>query len=104
MNSVENSIDEILTERATPAVAAAAVATKQISRKTILPDPSSDQVQISNEFLIGIGLALSSSLFIGSSFILKKKGLLKLTNYHGSVRAGAVFFDQKHVRSSEFLL
>ncbi|CAF0854143.1 unnamed protein product [Adineta steineri] len=38
----------------------------------------------SNEFFIGISLALLSYLFIGSSFVLKKKGLLKLTN----VRAG----------------
>jgi hypothetical protein len=41
-----------------------------------------------NQFYIGISLALLSSLFIGSSFILKKKGLLKLTTYNGSVRAG----------------
>lgn len=89
MNSVENSIDEILTGKATPSAAAVALATKQISTQTILAEPGSDQVQISNEFFIGIGLALSSSLFIGSSFILKKKGLLKLTNYHGTVRAGS---------------
>ncbi|CAF0783044.1 unnamed protein product [Adineta steineri] len=38
----------------------------------------------SNEFFIGISLALLSYLFIGSSFVLKKKALLKLTN----VRAG----------------
>jgi hypothetical protein len=41
-----------------------------------------------NNFFIGITLALLSSLFIGSSFILKKKGLLKSTNYDGSIRAG----------------
>ena len=40
------------------------------------------------EFFIGISLAIASSFFIGSSFILKKKGLLKLTSYHGSIRAG----------------
>ncbi|XP_060612342.2 magnesium transporter NIPA2-like [Anolis sagrei] len=39
------------------------------------------------DFYIGLGLALISSLFIGGSFILKKKGLLKL-NGKGSVRAG----------------
>ncbi|XP_042334365.1 magnesium transporter NIPA2-like isoform X2 [Sceloporus undulatus] len=39
------------------------------------------------DFYIGLGLALSSSLFIGGSFILKKKGLLKL-NGKSSVRAG----------------
>lgn len=32
------------------------------------------------DFYIGLTLALLSSFFIGSSFILKKKGLLKLTN------------------------
>jgi len=41
-----------------------------------------------NQFTIGISLALASSLFIGTSFILKKKGLLKLTVYNGTVRAG----------------
>jgi hypothetical protein len=44
-----------------------------------------------NDFLIGLFLALLSSFFIGSSFILKKKGLLKLgTNSPSShsLRAG----------------
>ena len=35
------------------------------------------------DFYIGLTLAMSSSVFIGSSIIIKKKGLLKLT-----VRAG----------------
>ena len=35
------------------------------------------------DFYIGLFLAMSSSIFIGTSFILKKKGLLKL-----QVRAG----------------
>ncbi|KAM6427289.1 magnesium transporter NIPA2-like isoform 1-T2 [Liasis olivaceus] len=39
------------------------------------------------EFYIGLALALTSSLFIGSSFILKKKGLLRL-NSRGAIRAG----------------
>ncbi len=42
----------------------------------------------SNQFTIGVLLALASSLFIGTSFILKKKGLIKLTVYHGAIRAG----------------
>jgi len=33
----------------------------------------------SREFNIGLGLALSSSLFIGSSFIIKKLGLRRLS-------------------------
>uniref|UniRef100_S4RKF7 NIPA magnesium transporter 2 n=2 Tax=Petromyzon marinus TaxID=7757 RepID=S4RKF7_PETMA len=38
-------------------------------------------------FYVGLGLAISSSLFIGGSYILKKKGLLKLAKT-GSTRAG----------------
>ena len=32
------------------------------------------------DFLIGLTLAISSSFFIGSSFVLKKKTLIKLSN------------------------
>ncbi|XP_043984808.1 magnesium transporter NIPA2 isoform X2 [Gambusia affinis] len=39
------------------------------------------------DFYIGLALAISSSLFIGGSFILKKKGLLRLAK-KGSMRAG----------------
>lgn len=39
------------------------------------------------DFYIGLSLALSSSLFIGASFILKKKGLLRLAS-KGFMRAG----------------
>ncbi|KAI1902669.1 hypothetical protein AGOR_G00018360 [Albula goreensis] len=39
------------------------------------------------DFYIGLSLAVSSSLFIGGSFILKKKGLLRLAK-RGSTRAG----------------
>lgn len=39
------------------------------------------------DFYIGLSLALSSSVFIGASFILKKKGLLRLAS-KGSTRAG----------------
>ncbi|XP_063161084.1 magnesium transporter NIPA2 isoform X2 [Candoia aspera] len=39
------------------------------------------------DFYIGLVLAMSSSLFIGGSFILKKKGLLRLAR-KGSMRAG----------------
>ena len=44
----------------------------------------------SSQFYIGILLALLSSLFIGSSFILKKKGLLKLIKCKETVRAGLI--------------
>lgn len=39
------------------------------------------------DFYIGLGLAMTSSIFIGGSFILKKKGLLRLAR-KGSMRAG----------------
>lgn len=41
-----------------------------------------------SEFWIGLGLAVSSSFFIGSSFIIKKKALLRLNRF-GGVRASA---------------
>ena len=45
------------------------------------------------EFFIGISLAILSSVFIGSSFILKKKGLIKQTHTtsHGRYRAGQLY-------------
>lgn len=39
------------------------------------------------DFYTGLGLAISSSIFIGTSFIIKKKGLLKVTSSSGT-RAG----------------
>ena len=44
-------------------------------------------------FYIGLGLAISSSVFIGSSFIIKKKGLLRVAQSSG-VRAGNVKTDE----------
>ena len=35
------------------------------------------------DFYIGLGLAISSSIFIGSSFIIKKKALIKLASVSG---------------------
>ena len=53
-----------------------------------------EQKKNSKDFYIGLLLALMSSFFIGSSFILKKKGLIKLSvssPSQGSVlRAGMV--------------
>lgn len=41
-----------------------------------------------HEFYIGLMLAVSSSFFIGSSFIIKKKGLIRLSRYGaGALRA-----------------
>jgi hypothetical protein len=36
------------------------------------------------DFYIGLGLAVSSSVFIGSSFIIKKKALIKLASTYNS--------------------
>jgi len=41
------------------------------------------------DFYIGLALAVSSTIFIGGSFILKKKGLLRLAKT-GSTRAGTI--------------
>lgn len=43
--------------------------------------------QLNTDFIIGLVLAISSSLFIGTSFILKKKGLLKISRM-SATRAG----------------
>ncbi|CAJ0580897.1 unnamed protein product, partial [Mesorhabditis spiculigera] len=43
---------------------------------TAAPTEHTEKVMV--DFYIGLGLAVSSSLFIGSSFIIKKKALLKL--------------------------
>lgn len=43
------------------------------------------------DFYVGLALAVSSSIFIGGSFILKKKGLLRLAR-KGSMRAGTGIF------------
>ncbi|XP_031563511.1 magnesium transporter NIPA2-like [Actinia tenebrosa] len=48
---------------------------------------SSPNSSSSRDFYTGLGLAISSSLFIGTSFIVKKKGLLRVAERSG-VRAG----------------
>eukprot|EP00099_Drosophila_melanogaster_P018492 NP_609586.1 spichthyin, isoform A [Drosophila melanogaster] len=51
--------------------------------------PLSMAETVSNtDFYIGVGLAISSCFFIGSSFIIKKKALIRLSRY-GEVRASA---------------
>lgn len=62
---------------------------------SIIIDPSTSnqpksfkELYTNHEFYIGLGLAISSSVFIGSSFIIKKIALLRLSKI-GSVRAGA---------------
>ncbi|XP_076345061.1 magnesium transporter NIPA2-like isoform X3 [Tachypleus tridentatus] len=48
-----------------------------------------NDVKVSQNFYIGLSLAVSSSVFIGASFIIKKKGLLKISR-EGQIRAVAV--------------
>ncbi len=54
--------------------------------KVNVPSPSGGHSN--KDFIIGLTLAISSSLFIGSSFIIKKKGLLKVARSSSS-RAGS---------------
>ncbi|XP_073826077.1 magnesium transporter spict [Musca autumnalis] len=50
--------------------------------------PSLSELYGETDFYIGVGLAISSCFFIGSSFIIKKKALMRL-NRHGELRASA---------------
>ena len=51
-------------------------------------ETSLEALYTSTEFYIGLGLAVSSSFFIGSSFIIKKIALIHLNN-NGNLRASA---------------
>ncbi|KAF6372167.1 NIPA like domain containing 1 [Rhinolophus ferrumequinum] len=67
----------------------------QVLASVLHRDPNSSLTNLSlsanveNKYslYVGLVLAVSSSIFIGSSFILKKKGLLQLAN-KGATRAG----------------
>lgn len=52
------------------------------------PLPSLSELYSQIDFYIGVGLAISSCFFIGSSFIIKKKALMRL-NRQGEMRAAA---------------
>lgn len=52
-----------------------------------VPRPSAEEE--ARNFYVGLLLAIVSTIFIGSSFIFKKKGLLKLAENQGT-RAGGV--------------
>lgn len=54
---------------------------------TMAPTPDSDDIIDYGDYYKGLGLALSSCIFIGTSFIVKKKGLLKVAQ-STSNRAG----------------
>lgn len=56
---------------------------------TGVPHKTIKELYTNREFYIGLGLAVSSSIFIGSSFIIKKKALIRLNHRVGGVRASA---------------
>lgn len=59
-----------------------------VDEETTLPDGIPQwKVFAHNDFYIGLGLAITASLFIGSSFIIKKTALLKASKA-GRIRAG----------------
>ncbi|KAJ1798631.1 hypothetical protein LPJ75_006814, partial [Coemansia sp. RSA 2598] len=45
-----------------------------------------------DEKYIGMALAMSSSLLIGTSFVLTKKGLMETTSRYGSATEGLQYF------------
>ena len=49
---------------------------------------NSDTASSNRDFYVGLALAVSSSIFIGMSFIVKKKGLLRVSRT-SSFRAGS---------------
>ena len=57
----------------------------------VTPTKSIKELAQNREFYIGLLLAVSSSLFIGSSFIIKKKGLIQLGRYVGKRAAAGGF-------------
>lgn len=57
-----------------------AIGNSTTSISTIDTTVTAQRAQHLVDFYIGLGLAVSSSLFIGSSFIIKKKALIKLAN------------------------
>lgn len=71
---------------------------KQVDKKKKKTTMTSSEISTSDHFYFGIFLALLSSLFIGSSFILKKKGLIKLMQTDGTLRAG--WFSRKQNKNS----
>lgn len=64
---------------------------------------TSESVGFSKEFVVGLALAISSSIFIGSSFILKKKGLLKVART-STLRAGIYYIYKKNKRPQKWTI
>nr|XP_039261235.1 magnesium transporter NIPA2-like [Styela clava] len=73
-------------------------ATSQVTNNMTSTTTLEDGEPYGGGFYIGLSLAISSSIFIGGSFILKKKGLLRLAK-KGSQRAG----DGGHAYLKEWL-
>lgn len=70
---------ETLTSTTTMSTMNESNATLPLLTTTVATNTTSAAVAVNyTDFWIGLSLALASSFFIGSSFILKKKGLLKL--------------------------
>jgi hypothetical protein len=69
------------------AASGVALELQQGAAAEFIPDVAPD-VPASNEHLMGLLLAVSSSVFIGSSFIVKKRGL-RLAAASSGLRAGA---------------
>lgn len=55
-----------------------------------------------SDFYKGVGLALSSCLFIGTSFIVKKKGLLRVASDSGRRAGEYLSFCSTHINQSIF--
>ena len=56
--------------------------------RVVVPCLDTPPAALSHDFLVGLLLAVSSSLFIGTSFIVKKKGLLRVAR-NSTSRAGS---------------
>lgn len=66
-----------------------------------IPCSTVASVTYDRQFVIGLVLAISSSVFIGSSFILKKKGLLKVGRTSAE-RAGVCYCVQLQYAMSNY--
>ncbi|XP_041462144.1 magnesium transporter NIPA2-like [Lytechinus variegatus] len=67
------------------------------SSNTTMDFDNKDKILVSEDFYIGLTLAICSSGFIGSSFVVKKQALIKISSY--AVRAG----DGGHAYLKEWL-
>lgn len=80
---VNDILDESIRMPVTEKILSPANFTDQLNYS--VPQPSAEEE--ARNFYVGLLLAIVSTIFIGSSFIFKKKGLLKLAENQGT-RAG----------------